>query len=112
LDRASFGSTRESLKRELRALAADLEQLEAYVPTGITDDEEAALLALAAEAREGLAGAEPKDMAFILRKLQIRGVVTRDPAGPYHIGRYRYSIEWGGLLDLGRYAEKTSTPPS
>lgn len=41
---------------------------------------------------------------YILRGLQIRGVVTHDPDGPYLIGKYRYAIEWGGLIDLERFS--------
>ena len=103
LDQASFGATREALKRELRSLTAELEQLEAYVPVGITDDEEAALLEFAAEIQSGLDRAEPADRQFVLRRLRVHGVVTRDPDGPYLIGKHRYAIEWTGLLDLGRF---------
>jgi hypothetical protein len=103
LDRTSFGATRDALKRELRSLTAELEQLEAYVPAGITEDEEAALLQFAAEMREGLDLTGPADKQFILRRLRIRGVVTHDPDGPYLIGKYRYAIEWGGLIDLERF---------
>jgi hypothetical protein len=74
-DRTTFGMARETLKGELRSLRDDLEQLEAYVPAGISEDEEAALLAFAAQAREDLDLAGPSLRQAILRRLRIRGVV-------------------------------------
>lgn len=103
LDRESFGATRDKLKREITGLQSEREQLEAYRPTGITDDEEAALLAFSAEARTNLELAEPADQLAFLRMLRIRGTVTHDPAGAYQIGKHRFTIAWTGLLDLSRF---------
>jgi hypothetical protein len=100
LDRQSFEATREALKRDIRALRASLERLEAYVPSGVSHDEEEAIVALAREMRDVLDDATPAEQRELLRRPRIRGTVTPDPEGTYQIGRHRYAIAWGGMFDL------------
>jgi hypothetical protein len=102
LDRESFTATREGLKGEIRALQTSLEGLEAYVPSGVSGDEEEAIVALASAMRDVLDDADPSERRELLRRLRIRGTVTPDPDGAYHIGRHRYAIAWGGVFDLGQ----------
>lgn len=102
LDRESFTATRESLKSEIRALRASLERLEAYIPSGVSHDEEEAIVALSREMRDVLDDADPSERRELLRRLRIRGAVTPDPDGAYEIGRHRYAIAWGGVFDLGQ----------
>src|SRR5204863_4206864 len=102
LDRDSFAATRENLKSELRALQASFERLEAYVPSGVSRDEEEAIVALVGEMRDVLDDATPDERRDLLRRLRIRGTVAPDPNGAYQIGRHRYAIAWGGVFDLGQ----------
>jgi DNA invertase Pin-like site-specific DNA recombinase len=102
LDRDSFAATRESLKSEIRALRASLEGLEAYVPSGVSRDEEEGIVALVGEMRDALEDATSAERRELLRRLRIRGTVTPDPEGAYQIGRHRYAIAWGGVFDLGQ----------
>ena len=76
LDRDSFEATRESLKSEIRALQASLDGLEAYVPSGVSHDEEEAIVALVGEMRDVLDDATPSERRELLRRLRIRGTVT------------------------------------
>jgi len=102
-DRRSFEHTRERLKRELRSLRTDLTDLEAYVPSGFSEDEEAALLAFTAETRAGLENATADEKRALIGYLRLEGAVAADPDGPYHVGRHRYRIAWGGEFDLAKF---------
>jgi len=92
LDRDSFEATRQRLRREIASSERDLRELEATVPRGIGESEEAALLTLGRDVRAALAVVTDADRQALMAELGLVVTVTEAPNGTA-VGRHRYLVE-------------------
>lgn len=97
MTRTSWEKTMARLEHDIGAYEADLAQLEQVVPSGISADEERALLELGSVVRALEGKLTPADQQALCRKLRLAVTVTPDADGAYQIGRHRYRVEGSAL---------------
>lgn len=97
MTRTSWEKTMAQIEREIGQYEADLATLEQIVPSGISVDEERALLELGRVVRALEGQATTAEQQALCQQLRLRVTVTPSADGAYQIGRHRYHVEGEAL---------------
>jgi DNA invertase Pin-like site-specific DNA recombinase len=99
-ERAAFGTVKNQLARQVDDYNVELHKLEAWTPTGLTVDDEAALMGFSGQVERGFANLEPSELRQVCELLRLRGVARVQEEGPIVGGLHQFALILTGAVPI------------